>query len=110
MDADHAIDEWLEGELSIKEVLVATGYRRISDLYQEIQHIRLDLDNEEALQRMTGEDIETEEFETVAWQRYDHWLKEEPDYLEAVVRMLKRERNKRRREIGRRLKLASTLQ
>ncbi|OCP08006.1 MULTISPECIES: hypothetical protein [unclassified Ensifer] len=103
MDVDCALDAWLDGELSIKEVLVATGYRKISDIYREIQHIRLDDLNEEELASMTGEDFEREELEELAWRHYAHWLAEEPGYLETIVRGLRRERQRRRKEIGRRL-------
>ncbi|CAN7257310.1 hypothetical protein LJR098_001051 [Rhizobium sp. LjRoot98] len=90
MDADAAIEHWIDGEMSTKEVMVATGFRRYSDLYDELQAIRYD--EEVGATPPTAEEDERAELEAEAWGLYQSWLAEEPGYLPTIVGMLKRKR------------------
>ncbi len=92
MDADAAIERWIDGEMSTKEVLMATGFRRYSDLYEELQAIRYDEDV--GATPPTAEEDERAELEAEAWGLYQSWLAEEPRYLDTIVGMLRRKRRR----------------
>lgn len=98
MDVDVAIERWIDGQLSTKEVMVATGYRRVSELYDELQTIRYD--EELSATPPTAEEDERRELEAEAWALYQHWLAEEPGYLNQIVAMLKKERRRKLKEFA----------
>lgn len=92
MEVDVAIERWIEGQLSTKEVMFATGYRRVSELYDELQTIRYD--EEMSATPPTAAEDERAELEAEAWGLYQHWLAEEPRYLDQIVGMLKKKRRR----------------
>lgn len=104
MDVDQALDLWIEGKMSVKEVYMATGFRKLSAIYQEIVYEKHDLEIEEEFDMsVLIAEMDQAQLEAHAWEKWGDFLKEEPGYLEACVRMLKYERQRQLREIGRRM-------
>ncbi len=107
MDVEEAVNLWIDGTMTIKEVMVASGVRSLSKLYEAHQEAifdRLDAENErDFCMKEVVADMEQAELEEEAWARWSDWLREEPGYLEACVRMLRHERRLQSQEIGRRM-------
>lgn len=109
MDINEAIDRWMAGELSIKEVMVATGFRSISAIHQEVLDDKAQRDAESCVSGYEDDNAEElQMLETMAWHLWGDWLREEPGYLEACVRMLRYERS-RKLGIRRKKVTASTM-
>jgi len=107
VDVEEAVSLWIDGKMTIKEVMVASGVRSLSKLYEAHQEAifdRLDEENERdfCMKRFVKE-MDQAELESEAWSRWSDWLREEPNYLEACVRMLRHERRLQLQEIGRRM-------
>jgi hypothetical protein len=102
MEIDQALDLWIEGKLSVKEVYMATGLRKLSAIYQEIVFEKYDLEIEEEFSMsVLIAEMDRDQLEAHAWEKWGDFLKEQPDYLEACVRMLRYERQRQLKEIGR---------
>lgn len=96
MDINEAIDKWMAGELTIKEVMVASGFRSMSGLHQELLDDKAQREAESYVWGYADDAAEKQQMlETMAWHYWSDWLREEPGYLEACVRMLKYERTRK---------------
>ncbi|MBX5152585.1 hypothetical protein HJB78_16565 [Rhizobium lentis] len=95
MDVTEAIDRWMRGEMSIKEVYMVTGVRSLKALHAEVQYDAWDRENEREHWGYEDDAREEQEFlETIAWNIWSDWLREEPEYLEGCVRMLRYEKTR----------------
>ncbi|MBY3363729.1 hypothetical protein [Rhizobium laguerreae] len=96
MDVNQALDLWIEGKLSVKEVMMSTGFHSVTALHQEALDDKRQREAENYVWGYTDDNAEEQEFlETMAWHLWSDWLREEPNYLEACVRMLKYERTRK---------------
>ncbi|NEK19869.1 hypothetical protein [Rhizobium leguminosarum] len=96
MDINEAIDKWMAGELSIKEVMVATGFRSVAAIHREVLDDKREREAESYIWSYADDATEEQQFlETMAYHYWSDWLREEPGYLEACVRMLKYERTRK---------------
>ncbi|WSG96399.1 hypothetical protein U8P76_05670 [Rhizobium johnstonii] len=96
MDINEAIDRWMAGEMSVKEVMMASGFRSVAALHQEVLDDKAQREAENYVWGYEDDNAEEQEFlETMAWHLWSDWLREEPAYLEACVRMLKYERTRK---------------
>lgn len=75
---------------------MATGFRRLTDIYQEVVWDQQDAENARELEMENPEAErhaqEQKELEAEAWYKFEFLLEESPWYLEACVRALRRER------------------
>jgi hypothetical protein len=93
MDVSEALDKWMAGELSTKEVMVATGLRSIQALYAEVRYDMDDRENELEFEDMKAILAQEDQqlYEQAAYEVFDHYLQEHPDGLSQCVRALRRE-------------------
>lgn len=93
MEADVAIDLWTRNKLSIEDVMTATGYWTVSELFQA--YLEFHEEVEMSAVRPSAEDDERRDLEELAWGLYQSLLAEEPGYLDQIIDML-RKKNKQR--------------
>jgi len=105
MDVEEALDHWMDGHMTVKELFLATGFRKLQDVYLELQYERQDLENERDLDDMSAflKQYEQDELEAEARYQWHHLLQERPEYLEACVRALRAKKQRQLSEIGRRM-------
>ncbi|ARQ56915.1 hypothetical protein Kim5_CH00808 [Rhizobium sp. Kim5] len=105
MDINEAIDRWMSGELTVKELYMATGLRSTKSIYDEVLNDRFERDAENSTWGY-GDDAAEERalLEAMAWHRWSDWLAEEPGYLDNCIRMLKEEQARR---LGLKAKIAA---
>ncbi|ANP84446.1 hypothetical protein [Rhizobium leguminosarum] len=46
MDINEAIDRWMNGQMTVKELFMATGLRSVKSIYDEVLNDRLERDVE----------------------------------------------------------------
>ena len=104
MDAIEAIDQWIAQRLSTKEVFMATGFRSVRELYDEVRYDAQDRENEEEMKDMAGyhAEVEAVELEAEARYRFQHYLQEHPHHVDSCIRALRDEKKRQLKEIGRR--------
>lgn len=108
MDIHEALDAWTWGRMSVKELFMATGFRSVNKIYQEVLYEKDDAQNEvEFDMAVEIAEMDQAELEAHAWEKWNDWLKEEPEYLETCVRMLRHQIHLDRTAIGRRLSTAA---
>ncbi|TAW65458.1 hypothetical protein ELI15_14285 [Rhizobium ruizarguesonis] len=105
MDVIEAIDRWMAGELSTKEVMMATGLRTVQALYAEVRFDAHDQENELEFEDMNALLAEEDQqlYEQAAFEVFAHYLQENPEGLSQCVKALRRENYLGRRvRMGRR--------
>ncbi|MGO6881370.1 hypothetical protein ACCS95_32890 [Rhizobium ruizarguesonis] len=96
MDINEAIDRWMSGQMTVKELFVATGLRSIRSIYDEVLNDRLERDAENSTWGYDDDAAQEKALmEAMAWHRWKDWLAEEPGYLDNCIRMLYSERAQR---------------
>ncbi|TCA62717.1 hypothetical protein E0J16_00065 [Rhizobium pisi] len=108
MDIHEALDAWAANRLTVKELFMATGFRSVANIYREVLFDCQDIENErEFSMAVEIAEMDQAELEAHALEKWDDFLKEEPGYLEACVRMLRHQIRLDREAIGRRLSKAA---
>jgi hypothetical protein len=91
MDVVDAIDRWMAGELSTKEVMLATGLRSVQALYTEVRYDMHDRENElefEDMNALLGQE-DQQAYEQAAYEVWSDYLRENPDGLSQCVKALR---------------------
>lgn len=93
MEVTDAIDRWMDGKFTTKEVMLATGLRSVRELYAEVRFDAHDRENEMEFEDMNAllADEDQAAYEQGAWYVFAHYLQENPDGLPRIVRVLRRE-------------------
>lgn len=93
MEVMDAIDRWMDGKFSTKEVMLATGLRSVRELYAEVRYDMHDRENEMEFEDMNALLAQEDQvaYEQAAWYVFAHYLQENPDGLSQCVRALRRE-------------------
>ncbi|CDN46812.1 hypothetical protein [Neorhizobium galegae] len=93
MDVVEVIDRWMAGELSTKEVMMATGLRSVQALYAEVRFDMHDRENEREHEDMNALLAEEDQqlYEQAAYEVFGHYLQENPEGLSQCVKALRRE-------------------
>ncbi|TAV14712.1 hypothetical protein [Rhizobium ruizarguesonis] len=93
MDVVEAIDKWMAGELSTKEVMATTGFRSIQALHAETRYDMHDRENELEFEDMNAalSQQDQQAYEQAAYEVFGHYLQENPEGLSQCVKALRRE-------------------
>ncbi|MGO8034938.1 hypothetical protein [Rhizobium leguminosarum] len=105
MDIGEAIDKWMNKELTVKELFMATGLRSIRSIYDVALNDRLERDAERYVWDYSDDAAEERALlEAMAWHRWGVFLCEEPGYIDSCIQALKDEQA---RHLGLKAKIAA---
>ncbi|MBO9170900.1 hypothetical protein [Rhizobium sp. L245/93] len=92
MNAMKAVELWMQGRMTVDEVMSETGCETKSQLMSEYLHDQYDF--EISSMRFTQEEQEDKEVTRLAWDLYQSLLAENPDWLPQIVAGLKEKKQR----------------